>query len=83
MKSKKINYPIVLKPINEGSSLGVEICKNKEKLSDSISSMHLFFISSKTFKSPVASFTPIMFGFVQSLLIVLTSILLAVLEGTL
>ena len=29
---KKINYPIVLKPINEGSSLGVEICKNKEKL---------------------------------------------------
>ena len=32
MKSKKINYPIVLKPINEGSSLGVEICKNKEKL---------------------------------------------------
>ena len=57
--------------------------ENKEKLSDSISSMHLFFISSKTFKSPVASFTPIMFGFVQSLLIVLTSILLAVLEGTL
>ena len=32
IKSKKINYPIVLKPINEGSSLGVEICKNKEKL---------------------------------------------------
>jgi len=32
MNSKKINYPIVLKPINEGSSLGVEICKNKEKL---------------------------------------------------
>jgi D-alanine-D-alanine ligase len=29
---KKINYPIVLKPINEGSSLGVEICKNKERL---------------------------------------------------
>ena len=57
--------------------------ENKEKLSDSISSIHLFFISSKTFKSPVASFTPIMFGFEQSLLIVLTSILLAVLEGTL
>ena len=32
IKSKKINFPIVLKPINEGSSLGVEICKNKEKL---------------------------------------------------
>ena len=29
---KKINYPIVLKPINEGSSLGVVICKNKENL---------------------------------------------------
>ena len=29
---KKINFPVVLKPINEGSSLGVEICKNKEKL---------------------------------------------------
>ena len=32
LNSKKINYPIVLKPINEGSSLGVKICKNKEKL---------------------------------------------------
>ena len=29
MKSKKINFPIVIKPINEGSSLGVYICKNK------------------------------------------------------
>ena len=29
---KKINFPVVLKPINEGSSLGVEICKNKKKL---------------------------------------------------
>ncbi len=35
IKIKKINYPIVLKPINEGSSLGVEICKNKKKLSKS------------------------------------------------
>ena len=32
IRSKKINFPVVLKPINEGSSLGVEICKNKEKL---------------------------------------------------
>ena len=40
IKSKKINYPVVLKPINEGSSLGVEICKNKEKLFRSFS--HLF-----------------------------------------
>ena len=30
--NKKINFPIVLKPVNEGSSLGVEICKDKEKL---------------------------------------------------
>ena len=26
IKTKKINFPIVAKPINEGSSLGVEIC---------------------------------------------------------
>lgn len=28
MKNKKIKFPIVIKPINEGSSLGVYICKN-------------------------------------------------------
>ena len=33
---QKIGYPIVLKPINEGSSLGVEICKTKKKLIKSI-----------------------------------------------
>ena len=32
----KINFPIVLKPINEGSSLGVQIFQNKEKLFKSI-----------------------------------------------
>ena len=32
IKSKKINFPIVLKPINEGSSIGVEISKNKKSL---------------------------------------------------
>ena len=32
----KINFPIVLKPVNEGSSLGVEICKNFKKLFSSI-----------------------------------------------
>ena len=37
LKSKKINFPIVLKPINEGSSIGVHICKNKEILFKSIS----------------------------------------------
>ena len=30
--NRKINFPIVVKPINEGSSLGVEICKNKVAL---------------------------------------------------
>ena len=29
---KNIKFPVVSKPINEGSSLGVEICKNKKKL---------------------------------------------------
>jgi D-alanine-D-alanine ligase len=29
IKKKKIIFPIVVKPVNEGSSLGVEICKNK------------------------------------------------------
>ena len=29
---KKINLPVVIKPINEGSSLGVKVCKNKKKL---------------------------------------------------
>ena len=28
----KIKFPIVLKPVNEGSSLGVEVCKNEKKL---------------------------------------------------
>ena len=36
MKSKKIKFPIVLKPVNEGSSLGVEICKNKKYLFKSL-----------------------------------------------
>ena len=40
INSKKINFPVVLKPINEGSSLGVEICKNKETL---IKSSHYLF----------------------------------------
>jgi len=29
IKKKKIKFPIVIKPVNEGSSLGVHICKNK------------------------------------------------------
>jgi D-alanine-D-alanine ligase len=35
-KKKKFQFPLVIKPINEGSSLGVEICKNKKKLFKSI-----------------------------------------------
>ena len=36
IKNRKINFPIVVKPVNEGSSLGVEICKNIKKLFMSI-----------------------------------------------
>jgi len=32
IKRKKIKFPIVIKPNNEGSSLGVYICKNKKDL---------------------------------------------------
>jgi len=39
LKNKKISFPIVTKPINEGSSLGVEISKNKKKLFKSIQSL--------------------------------------------
>ncbi len=28
IKKKRMNFPIVIKPINEGSSIGVKICKN-------------------------------------------------------
>ena len=36
LKLKKIKYPVIVKPINEGSSLGVELCKNKKILINSI-----------------------------------------------
>ena len=32
--NSKIKFPIVVKPVNEGSSLGVKICKNKNYLRD-------------------------------------------------
>jgi len=32
IKKKKIKFPIVIKPVNEGSSLGVHICNNKGQL---------------------------------------------------
>ena len=31
INNKKIKFPIVVKPVNEGSSLGVYICKNKKQ----------------------------------------------------
>ena len=36
IKKKKIKFPIVFKPINEGSSLGVRICKNIQELKKSL-----------------------------------------------
>ena len=39
IKNKKINFPIVLKPINEGSSIGVKICKRKKNLFKLISKL--------------------------------------------
>ena len=39
IKKKKIKYPIVVKPINEGSSIGVKICKNIFDLNRSTKSL--------------------------------------------
>ena len=36
LKLKRITFPIIVKPINEGSSLGVELCKNKKNLINSV-----------------------------------------------
>ncbi len=36
---KKIKFPIVIKPINEGSSLGVYICKNKKQFNKNYSKL--------------------------------------------
>jgi len=35
-KVKKIKYPIVIKPVDEGSSLGVHICKNKIQFNNNL-----------------------------------------------
>jgi len=34
IKKKKIKFPVVVKPVNEGSSLGVYICKNINQFKD-------------------------------------------------
>ncbi|MDC0426586.1 D-alanine--D-alanine ligase [Pelagibacteraceae bacterium] len=36
LKNLKFNYPMVVKPSNEGSSIGVEICKNFKQLKSSV-----------------------------------------------
>ena len=36
IKIKKIKFPIVIKPVNEGSSLGVYICKNSKELNKNL-----------------------------------------------
>jgi len=36
IKRKKIKFPIVVKPINEGSSIGVKVCSNIIKLNKSV-----------------------------------------------
>ena len=36
IKNKKIKFPIVIKPVNEGSSLGVYICKNKTQFNKNL-----------------------------------------------
>ena len=36
LKLKRIHFPVIAKPINEGSSLGVELCKNKKTLINSL-----------------------------------------------
>ena len=39
IKMKKIKFPIVVKPTNEGSSIGVRICKNIQDLNKSSKSL--------------------------------------------
>tara|TARA_B100001939_G_C16853930_1_gene578738 strand:- start:128 stop:1066 length:939 start_codon:yes stop_codon:yes gene_type:complete len=39
LSQKTIRFPIVSKPINEGSSLGVVVCKNKKKLFKTIKNL--------------------------------------------
>ena len=39
LKKRKLNFPIVIKPVNEGSSLGVKICKNILELNKAAKSL--------------------------------------------
>ena len=45
IKKKRIKFPVVIKPVNEGSSLGVYICKNKIKFKNELKiSLNQFFL---------------------------------------
>ena len=39
IRGKKIKFPVVIKPVNEGSSLGVYICKNKIQLNKNLNKL--------------------------------------------
>ena len=39
IKKRKLSFPIVIKPVNEGSSLGVKICKNILELNKAAKSL--------------------------------------------
>ena len=43
MKNNKIKFPIVIKPINEGSSLNVYICKNKIQFNKNYNKMKSYY----------------------------------------
>ena len=43
MKNKKIKFPIVIKPINEGSSLGVHICKDKMQFKKNYKKLEIYY----------------------------------------
>ena len=39
LKTKKIIFPVVIKPANEGSSIGVKICKNISELKNATNTL--------------------------------------------
>ena len=43
LKNKRIPFPIVVKPINEGSSLGVKICKDINELIKSSKTLYKYY----------------------------------------
>ncbi len=43
IKLKRIKFPIVIKPVNEGSSLGVYICKNKNQFNKNFKKLKIHY----------------------------------------